>query len=368
MSTAAAFSTNEPLPPNNDPPQPPSSLTTLPTDLMLNILARVTRYHHPVLSRVSKKFRSLVRSSELRMTRSLQGNEDSFYVCLGDFNSPSLTYHWFTLDQSRLVSILFPPPREQHSTALMIGHEIYLVGGHDIHRTPCKSMSIIDSRSGELRQGPSMRVARRHAAVGLVDEKIYVFGGGQHDEHNYNMQVEVFDTKKQTWDVAPNPEVDFKDISMSVVSRSLDRKIYAKNDTHVVVYDPRNGKCEKIDLPDWGFYCIKSMCEIENVIYIYCYHVGLMWYDSKKLEWRAVKGVKLGGWFLCRTTMVEYNGKLAFLRERENNGKTDIWCSMIALEWGWNALEIVGKVEWSHPILSVPQAYQIVHCLGRPYY
>ncbi|CAA7019849.1 unnamed protein product [Microthlaspi erraticum] len=360
MSTTAASNTNdnEPLPPNNDGPQSPSSFFTLPKDIVLNILARVTRHKHPILSCVSKNIRSLVRSSELHKTRSLQGKDDSFYVCFRDFYSPFLFFHWFTLDQNRLVSIPFPSPPEPNSSALMIGHEIYLVGG--CLNNLCRSMWILDSRSGKLRQGPNRLVARHFPAVGVVDKKIYIFGGYQ-EEHK-EVQAEVFDTKTESWDVAPNPNVDLKCLSMSVVNRSLDGKIYVRNTAgQVIVYDPSDGKCEKIDIQMRA----TDVCVIDNVLYIWQYHGGLKWYDSTMIQWRVVKGLNLGYISSSRIVLAESNGKLVFLQECSTKKKTEICCAMVALERGPNALGIVGKVEWSDRILSVPLGYQIVHCVGR---
>ncbi|CAA7033073.1 unnamed protein product [Microthlaspi erraticum] len=368
MSTTTASNTNEPPPPNNDdPPQPPSVFSTLPVDIVLNILARVPRNHHPMLSCVSKNFRSLVRSSELHMTLSLQGNDDSFYVCFRDFDSPSLTYHWFTLDddQRRLVSVPFPSPPEPNSAALMIGHEIYLVGGYRNHS--CRSIWILDSRSAAMRKAPRRHVACCFPAVGLVDEKIYMFGGHQ-DEHN-EIQAEVFDTKTQTWDVAPNPDMRVKCVSMSAVNPSLDSKIYVRDtDGQVIVYDPSDGKCEKIyDVQDDVSLWSQDVCVIDNVRYIYQECFGLMWYDSEDMEWREVTGYKLGYCSANRVTLAEYKGKLAFIRECycSTKKKTEIWCVILALEREGDALEIVGEVEWAGLILSVPHGYEIMHCLGR---
>ncbi|ESQ46131.1 hypothetical protein EUTSA_v10000440mg [Eutrema salsugineum] len=370
MSTTAASKTKKPPLPNNDPPQPSSSFASLPNDIVINILSRVPRRYHPILPRVSKSLRSLVSSSELRKTRSLMGKDDAFYVWFR--NDSSLTTHWFTLSHKTttgkysLTSVPFPSPPESYSSALMVGSDIYLLCGYI---NPSKSMWILDSRSGKLRQGPSMRVAWPFSvAVGQVDEKLYMFGRRQDEEHKEEIQVEVFDTKTQTWEVAPNPDVHISYIQISgVVSPTLDRKIYAKTDYgQVIVYDPRDGKCEKIGTP-YNISCSKDVCVIDNVLYLYCFYFGLVWYDSKKKQWRTVKGLELNEFSYHNVdAMAEYNGKLVLIRKSSTIQKMDqICCAMVALEWSLNGLDIVGKVEWSDHILSVPRDYNIVHCLGR---
>ncbi|EOA14219.1 hypothetical protein CARUB_v10027374mg [Capsella rubella] len=73
------------------------SLTpSLPDDLIVSILARVSRSYHTKLSLVSKSFRSILASPELYQTRTLLGRTETFlYVCLRfpDEANP----RWFTL-------------------------------------------------------------------------------------------------------------------------------------------------------------------------------------------------------------------------------------------------------------------------------
>ncbi|CAL9226125.1 unnamed protein product [Arabidopsis halleri] len=55
----------------------------LPDDLLLNCLARVSRLYYPTLSLVSKRFCSLLASTELYETRRLLGSTESCpYFCI----------------------------------------------------------------------------------------------------------------------------------------------------------------------------------------------------------------------------------------------------------------------------------------------
>ncbi|XP_010489731.1 PREDICTED: F-box/kelch-repeat protein At5g51250-like [Camelina sativa] len=69
---------------------------SLPNDLVLIIVARVSVLYYPALSLVSKSFRSLLASPELYKVRSLLGHtEICLYVCLK--MKPYKTHTWFTL-------------------------------------------------------------------------------------------------------------------------------------------------------------------------------------------------------------------------------------------------------------------------------
>ncbi|KAF3582940.1 hypothetical protein DY000_02029543 [Brassica cretica] len=65
-------------------PEPPSLiLPSLPEDIILDILARIRSCYHPILSLVSKHFRSFVTSRELYARRSLLGcTEHRLHVVL----------------------------------------------------------------------------------------------------------------------------------------------------------------------------------------------------------------------------------------------------------------------------------------------
>lgn len=309
---------------------PSWSFSSLPDDIILNVLARVPRRYHPILSCVSKKLQSLVRSSELQITRSLRGKEDRFYVgfreTLPSYNYETLdewSYHWFTFTEShrRLASIPFPfPPIKPYSTTpIMVGTDIYIVGGS-------RNMWILDTRSGKLRHGPKSPVFRDKAAVGLVNDKIYIFGGTCPKCCYRDIQAQAFDLNTQTWQLAPNPSVPVYSTNDSVVTPALGRKIYVMDGMDVIVYDTRDGTCDEIVRAE-GFNS-QNICVVDNVLYMHYNGVGLMWYESKAKEWRLVHGLKFKGYF-SDIKMAEYNGKLAFLWHSVNNG--EVWCSVIAL-------------------------------------
>ncbi|EFH67917.1 hypothetical protein ARALYDRAFT_892155 [Arabidopsis lyrata subsp. lyrata] len=129
----------------------PTTFSSLPYDLVLYCLARVSTLCRPTLSLVSKHFRSLMASPELeatgfRMGRSLMASpeleatrtrmgitETYLCVCL-DLNKHYSSSHWFTLapipKQEKLQhNVSFPMLYPEYSTVISIGSEIYIIGG-----------------------------------------------------------------------------------------------------------------------------------------------------------------------------------------------------------------------------------------------
>ncbi|CAA7012920.1 unnamed protein product [Microthlaspi erraticum] len=63
---------------------------SLPDDLLISCIARMSRLYYPTLSLVSKSLRSLLTSPELYKTRSVLGyTESCLYVCLESYNPES---------------------------------------------------------------------------------------------------------------------------------------------------------------------------------------------------------------------------------------------------------------------------------------
>ncbi|XP_010468088.1 PREDICTED: F-box/kelch-repeat protein At3g08810-like [Camelina sativa] len=142
---------------------------SLPEDLVLIIVARVSRLHYRTLSLVSKSFRSLLASPELYKTRSLLGKTEScLYVCL----QCNPGYRWFTLyrkpDQtltndtskkkssSGYVLATVPSPRFHkacYSSLVAVGSDIY-----NIHAPSSSSVSVLDCRYHTWREAPAPRL------------------------------------------------------------------------------------------------------------------------------------------------------------------------------------------------------------------
>ncbi|XP_019097372.1 PREDICTED: F-box/kelch-repeat protein At5g49000-like [Camelina sativa] len=128
--------------------------------------------------------------------------EECVYVFIDSPIEPNP--RWFILsvnkNRNRLIPIpSFPTPRS--ATLVSLGCGIYVIGGL-IDCMETALVSYLDCRTHTWSYLPSMNAARAGARAGVLDGKIYVFGGCVEDP---SIWAEVFDPKLQTWtrDVIP---------------------------------------------------------------------------------------------------------------------------------------------------------------------
>ncbi|KAF8048391.1 hypothetical protein N665_2532s0006 [Sinapis alba] len=354
----------------------PSSFSTLPVDIVLEILARVPKRFHPSLSCVSKNFRRLLRSPDIHKIRSLH-RKDSLFLCFSGktYEKPS---NWFTLrraennpTENHFVSIdlTFPSQTEKDPSIVAIGPELFFICGSFY---PSSAMWVLDSRTATFRQGPSSRADRLYRSVGVVGSKVYVIGSYRDSE----IHVESFDVNTRTWELAPVPK-DQEDWWGSTSAVSLNRKLCTLSFSEISkCYDTRDGSCERLGLPKGIKWCWSVM---NNLLYVYYARFGLMWYDSELRLWRVVNGLNHLN-KVRSVAMAEYYGKLAllwveekvgvsgekFLWEEEEvgvSGETkEVWCRMIALEKSEG--EVHGIAEAPQLLGSVPRVCRLKHCLS----
>ncbi|WZZ53946.1 hypothetical protein YC2023_054053 [Brassica napus] len=273
--------------PEQPPPQKDNHLLSLPEDIVLSCLARVPRNCNLNLTHVSKTLRTFVSSPELNRLRSLLP-KSSLYVCFYEINdNATWTHRWLTLEKTtteyRLV--LFPCqhcPFMDRSLAASVGSEIYFLWKH--LRYP-SDLWILDTRSGKLSLGPSMKAVLRSEAVGVIDGKIYVMG---------------FDR--------------FED---------LDEKIQLVESVYTTQ--------EKVKEKGW-FVCS-----------------GLMWFDTKLNVWRRVvsRYAEEACHFGEQQAVAEYEGKLAvfeFVNHDLVNNTESV--KMFLFSFHTVGEKILGTIEW----------------------
>uniref|UniRef100_A0A1J3CIQ7 F-box/kelch-repeat protein n=1 Tax=Noccaea caerulescens TaxID=107243 RepID=A0A1J3CIQ7_NOCCA len=360
---------------------------SLPDDLVVSCLARVSRLYYPSLSLVSKSFRSLIASPELYETRSSLGRTEScLYVCLRF--PPDPKPRWFTLcrkpDQaltnhtSKLKKkkkkkksngyVLAAIPNHQspptHWSGLVaVGSNMYNIGGA-MYKVPLSSVSILDCRSNTWREAPSMLVERYAPAANVIDGKIYVAGGCEEcKESNW---MEVFDPKTQTWELVSGPGAE---ICGSRIHKSagVDGMVFTFGNCNGLVYKTRDRRWERVGWEmdmGWPWF---SYSVVANMLYYY-YDV-FKWYDTKVRVWRNVKGLeglpKFAGYSCVK--LADYGGKMAVLWDKylPSSGykKKTICCAVVSLERR-NSEEVWGKVEWLDAVLTVPGSYEFVSVLA----
>ncbi|KAJ4890271.1 Galactose oxidase/kelch repeat superfamily protein [Raphanus sativus] len=369
------------------PPQPPS-LFSLPEEIVLSCLARVPEMYHLNLLLVSKNLRALVRSlPEFKRLQPVP-HKHSLYLCfLGNDNS---SFHWFTLTTTRTTDyrlFLNPTPFPSHpkygsSTVVSVGSKIFFIGRY---YEPSSDLWILNTRSGNMTQGPSMSVPRvwGGAAVGVVDGKIYVIGGGvPFSDGRFQIQeetqVEVFDPKSGTWELA-GAEYGRKALRCSA---SVEGKVYMVENNEIDVYNPREGERERMvhmvshTLAEGGrkerlkaYATVRHLCVVEDVLFaLFDWHGRIMWFDTKCNVWRRLVGP--GGNKLRISpvgAMAEHDGKLAVLElcdvmEKDLTISTSVRCELVSLQRAGD--RICGKVDWSGSVGTVPYLFRFLHCVA----
>ncbi|CAL9238053.1 unnamed protein product [Arabidopsis halleri] len=385
----------EPLLKKNKLPIEPTLNLSLPEDLIVSILARVSRLYYPTLSLVSKRFRSLLTSPELYQTRSLLGRtENCLYVCLR-FSRTDRIPRWFmfcrrpnqilTNDTKKkkkkssgsyvLATISIPrSPSALSLNLVAVGSKIYNIGG-SIYDPTSSSVSILDCWSHTWLKGPSMQVERCRPSASFHDGKIYVTGGYKH--YNPSNWIEVLDLKNETWEPLLSRAGIYRSLTFlrchdQTYNVVVDGKLYIVG-ANGVAYNPKDGTWNNLGSEmDLG----SSACVIENVIYCYFSEEGIKWYDTKARSWRTLNGMKKLPKFArhANVRLADYGGKMALFWDKyvaSGGGRgyenRMIWCAMIALERSYRG-EIWGKVEWFDAVLPnpIPKEYdfEYVGCVN----
>ncbi|CAL9223718.1 unnamed protein product [Arabidopsis halleri] len=328
-------------------------ITSLPDDIIVEILAHVSRWDYPTLSLVSKHFRSLVSSSELYARRSLLGyTEACIYSVL--FNYDTGRFHLYVLrrglkrnnNSCYFVLIESLPPMPSNVSFVSIGSKIYVLSG-DSSTTPYS----IDCRSHIMQ--PYSKIPHGPKAIQIVDvidKKIYVMGKCDHDDAKKVMLV--FNTETQRWEpeMTTKPSLELRRFWFECVV--IADKMYVR-DYHYsqesFVYEPKEDKWESDEMLNSNKWY--RGCVLDDLLYYYDpFENKLRAYDPKHRCWKVVKGLEE---FLphiafpCRhwSDTVSYGWKLAvFFITCENWViRREIWCAEISIERRQG--EIWGKVE-----------------------
>nr|VDD41645.1 unnamed protein product [Brassica oleracea] len=377
----------------------------LPEEMVLSCLARVSRSEHASLSLVSKRHRSLMFTPELYNLRSLFGcTENLIYLCLRI--PPHPNPRWFTLSLKPLDRRLVPVRRSCSSyqqppeASSMVAHGcgIYIMGGR-IGGRATSSVMFLDCRTHTWSTLPSMGVARYSAVAGVVDGKIYVFGGC--DDRESSKWGEVFDPKKQTWDPLPMPPPYYSLPTMCESIAIKDDKVVSMNAALTCIsYVPSESKWKIGNQETSELYRCWHL--IENVVYCCEFGGRILWREAHEWEeWREVMGLESLRETLAASKLVSYGGRLGDLWESNkplmlaagfeiteldqelpghklsNSGpnmlifwdvlapnKLEIWFAEVSLERHKETCQIRGNILWSQPIMTLdppPPHHKLPH-------
>ncbi|KAJ4874152.1 putative F-box/kelch-repeat protein [Raphanus sativus] len=380
--------TNNPIAPprkKNKKTKSPS-LSSIPDDVIVNVLARISKSHYRSLCLVSKNFNSLLSSPNIYFARSLIGNiEARLYVGLW-LPNPSSYHSWFTL-HFRQGQLSFKPvqfslrpvrlsssysPDRLNSTTVAVHSEIYQIGGSNEDKRT-RAVRVLDCRSHTWRRAPDMKVARKHARSYFLDEKIYVIGGCTETKEYLTSWGEVFDLKTQTWKPLPKPPSD-DDVQLykSVVCGGRLYAFTMNNNNKNYAYDPNEEKW----VQEAGFVGLGRIngpwCVIGSAIFAERDRT-FMWCDPRNGKWSVVYG--LYHIYLERANnyitiqLVNHDGKLVIIWHQWNwryKEYTSIWCAVISLEERLSpSSDLWGKVERCNVVLgSVHTSVKLSRCLS----
>ncbi|CAN6984728.1 unnamed protein product [Brassica rapa subsp. trilocularis] len=360
----------------------PPSFSSIPDDVIVNILARISKSHYRSLSLVSKHLNSLLSSPDIYFARSLIGNTDArLYMCLW-LPTPSSSHRdrWFnlsyrlgqlTLVPVRALSSSYSPDRLS-STTVAVHSEIYQMGGSNGDKRT-RAVRVLDCRSHTWRRAPDMKVARKHARSYFLDEKVYVIGGCTQREETMTWG-EVFDLKTQTWKPLPKPPSD-DDVNSYHNGVVFEGRLFfftTKKNNKNYAYDPKEGRW----VQEAGFVGLEGMtgpwCVIGSVIF--AEHGGIFkWYDPRNGKWLEVHGLNEVHTKRAKSSrtiqLVNHGGKLVIIwdawhmRQREHKS---VWCAVISLEKClFPSSYMRGRVEECRVFLGLAhKSYKLSSCLS----
>ncbi|XP_010451046.1 PREDICTED: putative F-box/kelch-repeat protein At4g35120 [Camelina sativa] len=373
---------------------PPSSplFSSLPDEVIVDCLARVSKSDYRSICLVSKSFYSLLSSQEIYAARSHIGTtEPRLYVCLYLHNK----HRWFTLAEIKNKVGLVPvrlsssdPPALLNSTTVAVGSEIYKIGG-TVNGKGSRAVFVLDCKTHTWRCAPKMRVSRVGAKSCFLDGKIYVIGGCMKKEEKFKKWGEVFDIKTQTWKPLRRPSDDALGSNLKVAV--FGERLYVITKYNSYAYDPEKGRW----LSEVGFEDLQPIigtqsggiekvmedittgpwCVVGNVMFSVV-NRKYKWFCSRSGKWLVVEGLdglceKRGLEYRCYCTiqLVNYGGKLLIIWQKPALSlpiEYNIWCAVIRLEERMSPQfgpQILGEVERQSVIVARgPMSYKLSNC------
>ncbi|KAG7641422.1 F-box domain [Arabidopsis suecica] len=329
---------------------------SLPNDLIVTILARLSRSYYPKLSLVSKTFRAILASPELYQTRILLSRTETFlYVCLSFPGEPNPG--WFTLYRKPnqtlttkkkknsvhlLAPILNSPPVEFPSL-IAVGSYLYAFRAAIEEGSPFSNLWFLDCRTHTWLEAPRMRLALTNS-----DLDGYMYLAGTSDSLNC---VEVYNTDTQTWiPVPPNKRIfklqHMKGMLYMNVSKLL--SFVAQDAEELAPLFPKLRSLLSTEVVAFKPKCIK-----------------FRWRRRQGGVWRSLVGLEGLPKFARYSSvkLADCGGKLVVLWHKyvpaSGYEEKMVWCAEISLEKR-SKKEIWGKIEWFDAVLRVPKYYQFV--------
>ncbi|CAA7012926.1 unnamed protein product [Microthlaspi erraticum] len=326
---------------------------SLPHDLLMTCMARVSRLYYPTLSLVSKSFRSLLASPDLNKARSLLRNtERCLYVCLQYSRYNSESCRLYTLcrkpDQTLAIKekknkkssgyvfarVPMHLPRDVGSPVLVaVGSSIYNIGFICDTAPVSSNVSILDCRFHTWHETKIKRVERTSLSASVIDQKIYV--AGNYGDCLVDM-YKVFDTETHVWNPLPTHpcgKTGFRVLASK--TECFDGNFHVNTYDGVCCYNPKEGRWDKAKPGISRAYFSEPSCKIDNVMFMVS-NGGIMWFDTNVSKWINLKGLVGLPRLPLRASvrMVNYGGNIVVLWEESlpSSVEKKIWCGEISFE------------------------------------
>ncbi|CAH8379683.1 unnamed protein product [Eruca vesicaria subsp. sativa] len=344
-----------------------SGLCSLPEDVAINCLAKVSRFDLAVLAMSSKSHRALVSSPKLLEQRRRMGcMEPCLYVCLQISGNP----RWFVLNphHRRLNPIIpwNPSQAPELSSFVVVDGGIYVLGGL-INGRRTSDVWFLDCSTHTWNRAPSMKKPRASASANLIDGKIYVCGGCREEEAIATHWVDVFDLKSQTWGTCFSPKMTRSSFHQSAVIEE-EKTVYAVNKEGEGYYMCPSKKWEGT----WGVRrdpfsgTREDWCATRKVLFCRAPAGRILWCDPHDFHWIQVNGVDAYHEFrwkqvegleaycaiqICRLCTNSAGNIVIFWKVSPRL----LWSAEISLQRV--AGEIWGKVEWSDAVFKLDDTF-----------
>lgn len=229
----------------------PFPIQSLPDDILIQCLARVTsRHSYAVLRAVCRSWRTLManplfykmrndlgllRPCLLTLSRPPEQNRGEFF---GEFFDPltnsshSFTCPWPGLRERRIL-----PSGLAIFSCIAVGFDVFLLGGeHATH--------IYNPILNNWREGASMLEPRRDFACGVIGRKVYVCGG-LNMENQRLRSVEVYDIDEDRWesrtsmpDLRPGCKGEVVNDRLYIVGDQVTFAPNRRSPPKMLIYDP----------------------------------------------------------------------------------------------------------------------------------
>ncbi|CAH2048139.1 unnamed protein product [Thlaspi arvense] len=332
-------------------------LWSLPDDVALTCLAKLSRVDLAALAMASKIHRPLVVSPELWNLRWRMGCvEPCLYVFLHIFPDP--WPRWFIFHPAkrrlkRIFSKLYPAP-ESGSCFVANSWGFFVIGGLK-NGKPTSEVTFFDCFQHRVYRFPPMMMARCGASASQIDDKIYVFGGVADSESDSSNYVEVFDLRTLTWEllsVSTPPKMPLK-IQRSAVVKEKKEICAVDEKGQSFFFSPEKRMFVATGKTDSKARHRNHWCSMGS--FLFCHdsrHRRILWCLPRDLDWKEVKGLQeLRGYDICKLCTNRAGKVFIFWKVPQT---LELWSAPISLRQRETpeGLELSGDIDWYRALLQ----------------